>query len=102
MQRYYVQYLSGYDAIVLNQQIQNLNVIPEDESVIFSSFYNTIAGLSVKQVEGNELFDFRGLRLDWFRMQVSVFDLFRLIINRTLSLTLWLINPCDAKFILEI
>ena len=88
---------------------QSLSVCPEDESVILSSFYNTIAGLSIKQgdflhqslpsfkpcnykplywdcrfppkgfrcillcflaVEENELFDFRGLRLDWCRFQV--------------------------------
>ena len=54
MQRYYVQYLSGYDAVVLNQKIQNLNVCPEDESVILSSIYNAIASVSVKQ--GNFLF----------------------------------------------
>ena len=29
--------------------LQRLSVCPEDESVILSSFYNTIAGLSVKQ-----------------------------------------------------
>ncbi|ELU15795.1 hypothetical protein CAPTEDRAFT_228503 [Capitella teleta] len=69
MQRYYVQYLSGYDAVVLNQIIQTLGVCPEDESVILTSFYNSIASLSVKQVEENELFDFRGLRMDWCRLQ---------------------------------
>lgn len=69
LQRYYVQYLSGYDAVVLNEKIQNLGGIPEDESIILSSFYSTVAGLSVKQVEENELFDFRGLRLDWLRLQ---------------------------------
>ncbi|BFZ05028.1 hypothetical protein BsWGS_08068 [Bradybaena similaris] len=69
IQRYYVQYLSGYDAVYLNQLIQNISMCPEDESVILSSFYNSIAALSVKQVEKNELFDFRGFRLDWFRLQ---------------------------------
>lgn len=69
MQRYFVQYLSGYDAVVLNQLIQGLSVCPEDESVILTSFYNSIASLSIKQVEENELFDFRGVRLDWFRLQ---------------------------------
>ncbi|XP_064603762.1 membrane-associated protein Hem-like isoform X2 [Liolophura sinensis] len=69
MQRYYVQYLSGYDAVLLNQLIQKMAMCPEDESVILSSVYNTIAALTVKQVEENELFDFRGLRLDWFRLQ---------------------------------
>ncbi|XP_065940627.1 nck-associated protein 1 isoform X27 [Magallana gigas] len=75
VQRYFVQYLAGYDAVLLNQLIQeitndsNLAHCPEDESVILSSLYNTIAGLSVKQVEANEVFDFRGVRLDWFRLQ---------------------------------
>ncbi|KAL9699226.1 hypothetical protein quinque_002667 [Culex quinquefasciatus] len=45
MQRYYVQYLSGYDAIDLNFKMQQL------------------------QVEDNETFDFRAFRLDWFRLQ---------------------------------
>ncbi|GAB6026086.1 hypothetical protein CHUAL_012289 [Chamberlinius hualienensis] len=69
MQRYYVQYLAGYDAIALNHSMQGLQGCPEDESVIISSIANTISGLTVKQVEDNELFDFRGLRLDWFRLQ---------------------------------
>ncbi|KAK3916021.1 Membrane-associated protein Hem [Frankliniella fusca] len=69
LQRYYVQYLSGFDAVALNQMMQNLAVCPEDESIILSSLCNTIASLSVKQVEDNELMDFRPLRLDWFRLQ---------------------------------
>ncbi|GJQ81682.1 putative membrane-associated protein [Trypoxylus dichotomus] len=69
MQRYYVQYLSGYDAIALKHMIQNLQVCPEDESIILSSLCNTISNLSVKQVEENELFDFMPFRLDWFRLQ---------------------------------
>ncbi|KAK7790225.1 hypothetical protein R5R35_014534 [Gryllus longicercus] len=69
MQRYYVQYLSGYDAISLNQIVQTLQVLAEDESIILSSLCNVIANLSVKQVEDNEAFDFRALRLDWFRLQ---------------------------------
>ncbi|XP_052798204.1 membrane-associated protein Hem-like isoform X3 [Mya arenaria] len=69
MQRYYVQYLAGYDAVLLNQLIQNLNMCPEDESIILSSFSTSISSLTVRQVEENEMFDFRGLRLDWFRLQ---------------------------------
>ncbi|VDI73345.1 NCK-associated protein 1, partial [Mytilus galloprovincialis] len=69
LQRYFVQYLSGYDSVLLNQLIQNLAVCPEDESIILSSLYNTVASLTVKQVEENVLFDFRGIRLDWFRLQ---------------------------------
>uniref|UniRef100_T1JIM6 Membrane-associated protein Hem n=1 Tax=Strigamia maritima TaxID=126957 RepID=T1JIM6_STRMM len=69
MQRYYIQFLSGFDASALNQVIQSLQVCPEDESHILSSLCNSIANLSVKQVESNELFDFQGIRLDWFRLQ---------------------------------
>ncbi|KAG8290874.1 Nck-associated protein 1 [Homalodisca vitripennis] len=69
IQRYYVQYLAGFDAIALNQMMQNLAVCPEDESIILSSLCNNIANLSVKQVEDNDLFDFRALRLDWLRLQ---------------------------------
>ena len=69
LQRYFVQYLSGYDSVMLNQLIQNLAVCPEDESIILSSLYNSIASVTVKQVEENVLFDFRGIRLDWFRLQ---------------------------------
>lgn len=69
MQRYYVQYLAGFDAIALNAKLQNLKVLPEDESIILSSICQTIANLSVKQVEDNEVFNFIPLRLDWFRLQ---------------------------------
>ncbi|KAK9511245.1 hypothetical protein O3M35_005839 [Rhynocoris fuscipes] len=71
IQRYYVQYLTGYDAIALNQMMQNLTVCPEEESLILSSLCNSISHLSVKQVEENEIFDFQGLRIDWFRLQAS-------------------------------
>uniref|UniRef100_A0A670HY11 Nck-associated protein 1 n=1 Tax=Podarcis muralis TaxID=64176 RepID=A0A670HY11_PODMU len=52
------------DAVIIN-----LSVCPEDESIIMSSFVNTMTSLSVKQVEDGEVFDFRGMRLDWFRLQ---------------------------------
>ncbi len=38
-----------YVLIVIIDFFQNLNMCPEDESVILSSFYNNIASLSVKQ-----------------------------------------------------
>ncbi|XP_014239900.1 membrane-associated protein Hem [Cimex lectularius] len=71
IQRYYVQYLSGFDAIALNQMMQNLAVCPEDESTILSYLWSTIASLSIKQVEDNEDFDFLALRIDWFRLQAT-------------------------------
>lgn len=70
LQRYYVQYLSGYDAIALNQLLQKLPNLPEEESVILSAMCSDLGQLNVKQVEESCPFDFRGLRLDWFRLQV--------------------------------
>ena len=76
VQRYYVQYLSGYDAIALDQSIQNLNQLPEEDSVVLSSICQTISTLTVDQVEDPESnFDFSGLRLDWARLQVSFLTL---------------------------
>nr|XP_018671569.1 nck-associated protein 1 isoform X2 [Ciona intestinalis] len=69
VQRYYVQYMYGYDSVILNEAVQNLSVCPEDESVIMTSIVNTMTSLSIKQVEQKELFDFRAMRLDWFRLQ---------------------------------
>lgn len=51
LQRYYTQYLCGYDAIALNQLIQELQGLPEEESIILSSMCNEIGNLSVKQGE---------------------------------------------------
>ena len=73
LQRYYVQYLSGYDAIALDQSIQNLTQLPEEDSVLLSSICQTISNVSVDQVEDPESnFDFSGLRLDWARLQSYV------------------------------
>ncbi|CAJ1050442.1 nck-associated protein 1-like [Xyrichtys novacula] len=69
VQRYHVQYLAQFDALVLNDTIQNMYVCPEEESVLMSSFVSTLSALSVKQVENKEEFDLRGLRLDWLRLQ---------------------------------
>lgn len=69
LQRYYVQYLSGYDSIDLNLKMQHLQTCTEEEGVILSSLYHVASSLTVKQVEENEPFDFRAFRLDWFRLQ---------------------------------
>uniref|UniRef100_A0AAR2IJ89 Nck-associated protein 1 n=1 Tax=Pygocentrus nattereri TaxID=42514 RepID=A0AAR2IJ89_PYGNA len=52
MQRYYVQYLSGFDAVVLNELVQV-----------------SYCCLCRHSKEDGEVFDFRGMRLDWFRLQ---------------------------------
>uniref|UniRef100_A0A8C8A1P8 NCK associated protein 1 like n=1 Tax=Oryzias sinensis TaxID=183150 RepID=A0A8C8A1P8_9TELE len=69
VQRYHVQYLAQFDALVLNDTIQNMSVCPEEESVLLSSFVSTLSALSIKQVENKEEFDFRAVRLDWLRLQ---------------------------------
>lgn len=69
LQRYFVQYLSRFDALVLSDVIQDLTVCPEEESVIMSSFVSSLSSLTLKQVDEKEKFDFTGLRLDWFRLQ---------------------------------
>uniref|UniRef100_A0A8C9ZM88 NCK associated protein 1 like n=1 Tax=Sander lucioperca TaxID=283035 RepID=A0A8C9ZM88_SANLU len=69
VQRYHVQYLAQFDALVLNDTIQNIYVCPEEESVLMTSFVSTLSALSIKQVENKEEFDFRALRLDWLRLQ---------------------------------
>ncbi|XP_051865533.1 nck-associated protein 1-like [Pristis pectinata] len=69
IQRYFLLYLSRFDAVILNETIQNLSVCPEEESVIMSSFVNSLTSLNIKQVDTEEQFNFHGLRLDWFRLQ---------------------------------
>ncbi|NXX58017.1 NCKPL protein, partial [Scopus umbretta] len=69
LQRYHVQYLARFDALVLSDVIQNLSVCPEEESIILSSFVSSLSALSVKEVDDKEQFDFTPLRLDWFRLQ---------------------------------
>ena len=70
IQRYYVQYLSGYDAVALKQGLQNLTHLSEEDSLLLSSICQTISDLTVEQVEdADHIFDFRGLRLDWTRLQ---------------------------------
>ncbi|XP_064160819.1 nck-associated protein 1-like [Anguilla rostrata] len=75
VQRYHLQYLAQFDALALNDTIQNMNVCPEEESILMTSFVSSLSALTVKQVEAGEEFDFRALRLDWLRLQAytSVF-----------------------------
>ncbi|KAJ0068539.1 hypothetical protein NL108_008892 [Boleophthalmus pectinirostris] len=69
VQRYHVQYLAQFDALVLNDTIQNMYVCPEEESVLLTSFVSTMSALSIKQVDNKEEFDLQALRLDWLRLQ---------------------------------
>ncbi|KAI1899989.1 hypothetical protein AGOR_G00067600 [Albula goreensis] len=69
LQRYHVQYLAQFDALALNDTIQNMNVCPEEESILMTSFVSQLSAMTIKQVENGEQFDFRALRLDWLRLQ---------------------------------
>ncbi|XP_076845183.1 nck-associated protein 1-like [Brachyhypopomus gauderio] len=69
IQRYHLQYLSQFDALILNDTIQSIYVCPEEESVLMTSFVSTLSALTLKQLEGSEEFDFKPLRLDWLRLQ---------------------------------
>lgn len=68
LQRYHLQYLYSYDAHCLREISENTSELPEDHSVILDYIYSTISNLHESQLE-SEAFDFRPLRLDWFRLQ---------------------------------
>ncbi|KAF3824312.1 hypothetical protein GH733_008597 [Mirounga leonina] len=79
MQRYYVQYLSGFDAVVLNELVQVKTVscyspycsfLPSFLVTDLFAQYNLVpSGGDTSVIEDGEVFDFRGMRLDWFRLQ---------------------------------
>lgn len=57
VQRYYVQYLVGFDAVQLSQSIQSVYGNHQDQQepsyVILQSIVHTISALSVKQGNDN-------------------------------------------------
>ena len=55
IQRYYVQYLSGYDAVALKQALQGLQHLSDNDSVILSSVCQTISDVSVDQGGSNSI-----------------------------------------------
>ena len=65
IKQYYIECLSTLDSNDLQSTIKNLSMsCTEDESILLTSFYNTITTLS-----NSTSADLRALRLDWFRMQ---------------------------------
>jgi NCK-associated protein 1 len=65
IKQYYIECLSTLDSNDLQTNIKNLNMsCTEDESILLTSFFNTITTLSTSTSA-----DLRALRLDWFRMQ---------------------------------
>ncbi|XP_060766353.1 nck-associated protein 1-like isoform X2 [Neoarius graeffei] len=69
IQRYHLQYLSRFDALILNDTIQSMVVCPEEESVLMTSFVSDLSALTLKQLECGDELDFKALRLDWLRLQ---------------------------------
>ncbi|RMX61247.1 hypothetical protein pdam_00007400 [Pocillopora damicornis] len=69
LQRYFVQYLGGFDVAVLKEVVQKISVCSDDISIIMTSFIEDLTLLNVKQVEAGDTFDFESLRLDWMRLQ---------------------------------
>ncbi|KAF4093728.1 hypothetical protein AMELA_G00005270 [Ameiurus melas] len=69
IQRYHLQYLSRFDALILNDTIQSIVVCPEEESVLMTSFVSDLSALTLKQLECGDELDFKALRLDWLRLQ---------------------------------
>ncbi|EPB68843.1 hypothetical protein ANCCEY_12064 [Ancylostoma ceylanicum] len=62
IQRYYLKYVNGYDAIMTRELVANINDLNEDDAAILSDFASSISSI-------NSDTDLRALRLDWFRFQ---------------------------------
>ena len=71
IQNYYLKYLAGYDAAIMRDVVQGIQVAPEEESLLMTSFVETLVSLQDKTAGTGEEFDFTHLRLDWMRLQVS-------------------------------
>lgn len=65
IQRYYLQYVSSYDSLVVSEEIVAANGLNVEESKLLSDFANSIGNI-------NSDTDLRALRLDWFRFQACV------------------------------
>ncbi|CAG9537731.1 unnamed protein product [Cercopithifilaria johnstoni] len=66
IKRYYSQYVTGYDALILSDIVQSIENLGEKESVLLSDFCADLSHISQDSV------DLRSLRLDWFRFQAYV------------------------------
>ncbi|OZC10769.1 Membrane-associated protein gex-3 family protein [Onchocerca flexuosa] len=66
IKRYYSQYVTGYDALILTDIMQSLENLGEKESVLLSDFCADLSHISQDSI------DLRSLRLDWFRFQAYV------------------------------
>ncbi|KAK5972294.1 Membrane associated protein Hem [Trichostrongylus colubriformis] len=65
IQRYYLKYVNGYDAIMTRELVSAVGDLHEDDAAILSDFANSISSI-------NSDTDLRALRLDWFRFQAKM------------------------------
>uniref|UniRef100_A0A0R3R8U4 Component of oligomeric Golgi complex 3 n=1 Tax=Brugia timori TaxID=42155 RepID=A0A0R3R8U4_9BILA len=66
IKRYYSQYVTGYDALILTDIVQSIENLGEKESILLSDFCADLLHISQDST------DLRSLRLDWFRFQAYV------------------------------
>ncbi|VDK88818.1 unnamed protein product [Litomosoides sigmodontis] len=66
IKRYYSQYVTGYDSLILAEIVQSIENLGEKESVLLSDFCADLSNV------GQDSVDLRSLRLDWFRFQAYV------------------------------
>ena len=71
IQNYFLKYLAGYDAAIMRDVVQGIQVAPEEESLLMTSFVETLVALQDKSAGSGVEFDFSHLRMDWMRLQVS-------------------------------
>nr|WEL12754.1 NCK-associated protein 1 [Halisarca dujardinii] len=72
VQTYYRKYMGNYHGAYLRDLAQQIPMAPEFESVLMSSFVDTLMRLGGKEGEAMKEFDFQPLRLDWLRMQTYI------------------------------
>ncbi|KAL3981395.1 Membrane-associated protein gex-3 [Acanthocheilonema viteae] len=66
IKRYYSQYVTGYDALILADIVQSVEDLGEKEAVLLSDFCADLTHINQDSI------DLRSLRLDWFRFQAYV------------------------------
>ncbi|VDO42186.1 unnamed protein product [Haemonchus placei] len=65
IQRYYLKYVNGYDAIMTRELVSGIGDLNEEDAVMLSDFAASISSI-------NSDTDLRALRLDWFRFQAKM------------------------------
>jgi NCK-associated protein 1 len=70
IQNYHLKFLGGFDAGQMREIVMRMTVCPEEESILMTSFVDSLSRLQGKEIDDKTEYDFQGLRLDWFRLQV--------------------------------